>query len=86
MKEAVEPSRQRSSASASSSGVSAAVLLRGILLATSCVFGGVLVGDGVDLLLVEVCPSRFELRRSDPCFAGLRSVLSFPLRLYLALM
>jgi hypothetical protein len=52
-------------------------LLCGILLATSCVSGGVLVGDGVNLLLVAVWPAEFRLRRSDPCSAGLRSVLGF---------
>jgi hypothetical protein len=71
IKKAVEPSRLRSSASASPSGVGAAVLLCGILLTSSCVSGGVLVGDGVDSLLVAVWPARFGLRRSDPCSAGL---------------
>jgi hypothetical protein len=48
MKEAVEPSRLRSSAS--SSGVGAAALLCGILLVTSYVSGGVLVCNGVDFV------------------------------------
>ena len=86
VKEAVEPSRLRSSASASSSGVGTVALLCGILLATSCVFGRVLVGDGVNVLLVAVWPVVFGLRWSDPCSAGLRSVLGFPLRFYLVLM
>jgi hypothetical protein len=86
MKEAVEPSWLWSSASASSSGVGVVALLCGILLATRCVSGGVLVGYGVDLLLVAVWPAGFGLRWPDPCFAGLRSVLGFQLRLYLALM
>jgi hypothetical protein len=85
MKEEIEPSRLRSSASASSSGVGVAALLCGRLLATNCVSGGVLVGDSVDLLLVAVWLARFGLHRSDPCSAGLRSVLGFLLRLYLAL-
>jgi hypothetical protein len=54
MKEAVEPLRLRSSASASASGVGATALLCGVLLATSCVSGGVLVDDDVHLLLVAV--------------------------------
>jgi hypothetical protein len=45
----------------------------------------VLVGDGVYLLLVEVFPTGVGLCRPDPCSAGLRSVLGFPLRFYLAL-
>jgi hypothetical protein len=44
------------------------------------------IGDGVDLLLVVLWPAGFGLHRPDPCSAGLRSVLRFPLRLYLALM
>jgi hypothetical protein len=83
VKEAVEPSRLWSSASAS--GVGVVAILCGVLLATSCVSGGVLVGDGVHLLLVVVWPAGFRLRRYDPCSAGLQGVLGFPLRFYLAL-
>jgi hypothetical protein len=72
-------------ASASSSGVGAMVLLCGVLLTTSCVSGGVLVGDGVHLLLVVVLPIGIRLRRPDTCSTGLQSVLGFSVRLYLAL-
>jgi hypothetical protein len=85
MKKAVKPLRLWGSASASSSNVGAIVLLCGILLTTNCVFGGRWVGDGVELLLVVALPTRIRLRRPDPCSAGLRSVLGFLLRLYLAL-
>jgi hypothetical protein len=86
MKKVVEPSRLRISTSASSSSAGVVALLCGILLAMSCVSIGVLVGDGVDLLLVAVWLAGFGLRRSDPCSAGLRRVLGVSLRLYLALM
>ena len=86
MKEAIGPSRLRSSVSTSSSGVGVMALLCGILLTTNYVSGGVWIGDGVDLLLVAVWPAEFGLRRPDPCSAGLRSVLGFLLGLYLALM
>jgi hypothetical protein len=85
VKEAIEPSRLRSPTFASASGVGAATLLCGVLLVTSCVSGGVLVGDGV-LLLVAVWPAGFGLHRSDPCSAGPRGVIGFPLRFYLVLM
>jgi hypothetical protein len=85
MKEAVEPSWLQGSASSSTSGVGAPALLCGVLLVTSYVSGGVLVGDGVHLLLVAVWPVRFGLRQSDPCSARLRGVLRFLLRFYLAL-
>jgi hypothetical protein len=62
MKEAVEPSRLRSPASATAFGVGAATLLCGVLQSTSYVSGGVLVGDGVHLLLVVVWPVRLGLR------------------------
>jgi hypothetical protein len=86
VKEAVEPSRLRRPASTSASGVGTAALLCGLLLATSCVTGGVLVGDGVHLLMVVVWPTGFGLSRSDPCSTGLRGVLGFPLGFYLVLM
>jgi hypothetical protein len=85
MKKAVEPSRLWGSASASTSGVGVAVLLCGVLLATSCVSSGVLVGDGVHLLLFAVWPAGFGLCRLDPCPARLWGVLGFPLRFYIAL-
>jgi hypothetical protein len=85
MKLAVKPSRLLGPASASSSGFGTAVLLCGVLLTTSCFSGGVFVGDGVYLLLVAVLPAEIGLRRPDPCSAGLRSVLGFSLRFYLAL-
>jgi hypothetical protein len=83
MKQAVKPSRLLGSAS--SSGVGATVLFYGVLLTTSCVSGGVLASDGVHLLLVAVLPTGIGLRRLDPCSIGLRNVLEFPLRFYLAL-
>jgi hypothetical protein len=59
VKEVVEPSRLQSPTSASSSSVGATTLLCGILLMRSCVSGGVLVGNGVNLLLVVVWPAEF---------------------------
>jgi hypothetical protein len=44
-----------------------------------------LVGDGVNLLLVAIVPIGVGLRRLDPSSARLWSVLGFPLRFYLAL-
>jgi hypothetical protein len=85
VKETVEPLRLRSPASASASGAGATALC-GVLLATSCVSSGMLVGNGVHLLLVAVCPAGFGLRRSDPFSARLWGVLGLPLRFYLALM
>jgi hypothetical protein len=79
MKQAVKPSRLLGLASSSFSGVGPAVLLCGVLLMTNYVFGGVLVGDGVHLLLVAVLHARIGLRRPDPCSAELWSVLGFPL-------
>jgi hypothetical protein len=49
------------------------------------VSGGMLVGDGVHLLLVAIVLTEVRLHRSDPSSVGLRSVLGFPLRFYLAL-
>jgi hypothetical protein len=85
VKEVVEPSRLWSTTSTSASGVSVAALC-GVLLATSYVSGGMLVGDGVHLLLVAIWPARFGLCRSDPCSARLWGVLGLPLRFHLALM
>jgi hypothetical protein len=85
MKHAVKPSRLLGLASASSSSVGAAVFLCGVFLTMYCVSGGVLVGDGVHLLLVAVFPAGIGLRQPDPCSAGLQSVLGFLLRFYLAL-
>jgi hypothetical protein len=84
MKHAAKPSRLLGPASASSFGVGAVVLLCGVLLTTSYVSGGVLLGDGV-YMLVAVLPTGIRLRRPDPCSVGLQSVLWFPLRFYLAL-
>jgi hypothetical protein len=85
VKKAVEPSQLQGSASASTSGVGVATLLCGVLLATSCVSSGVLVSDGVHLLLVAVWPAGFGLCQSDLCPTGLQGVLGFPLRFYVAL-
>jgi hypothetical protein len=85
VKQVRKSSRLLGSASASSSCAVAAVLLRGVLLTAKCVSGGMLVGDGVHLLLVAIVPAGVGLRRPDPSSAGLRSVLGFPLRFYLAL-
>jgi hypothetical protein len=85
MKQAVKSSWLLGPASASSSRVVVVVLLRGVLMMANCVSSGVLVGDGVHLLLVAIFPAGVGLRRPDPCSAGLRGVLGFPLRFYLAL-
>ena len=85
VKQAVKSSRLLGSASASSSCVVAVVLLRGVLVTANCVSGGMLVGNGVHLLLVAIVPAGVGLRQPDPRSAGLQSVLGFPLRFYLAL-
>jgi hypothetical protein len=79
LKKAVKPSLLRDLAFASASGVAATALLRGVLVATSGVSSLLLIGDGVHLGLVIVWPAGVGLRRSDPCPAGLQSVLGFPL-------
>jgi hypothetical protein len=86
VKKAVEPLWLCGSASASTSRVGAVALLCGVLLVTSCVSNGGLVGNGVHWLLVAIWPAGFKLRQSDPYPAGLRGVLGFSLRFYLALM
>jgi hypothetical protein len=55
VKQIVKSSRLLGSASASSSCV-VAVVLRGVLLTANCVSDGMLVGDGVHLLLVAILP------------------------------
>jgi hypothetical protein len=84
VKQAVKSSRLLGSASASSS-CAVAVVLRGVLLTTSYVFGGMLVGYGVHLLLVAIVPAGVRLHRPDPSSARLWRVLGFPLRFDLAL-
>jgi hypothetical protein len=84
MKQEVKSSWLLGSASASSSCVVAAVL-REVLLTVNCVSSGMLVGDGVHLLLVVIVPVGVRLHRPDPTSAGLRGVLGFPLRFDLAL-
>jgi hypothetical protein len=85
MKQVVESLWLLGMASASSSHVVVVVLLRGVLLTANCVSGGVLVGDGVHLLLVAIFLAGVGLCRPDPYSAGLWSFLGFPLRFYLAL-
>jgi hypothetical protein len=61
VKQAVKSSRLLGSASASSSCVVATVL-RGVLLMANCVFGEMLVGDVVHLLLIVIVPAEVGLR------------------------
>jgi hypothetical protein len=56
VKEAAKSSRLLGSASASASCV-VAVVLGEVLLTSNCVFGGILVGYGVHLLLVAIVPA-----------------------------
>ena len=84
VKHAVKSSRLLDSASTSSSCVVVTVL-RGVLLTVNRVSGGMLVGDGVHLLLVAIVPTKVRLCRPDSSSTRLRSVLGFPLRFYLAL-
>jgi hypothetical protein len=81
VKQAVKSLRLLGSASASASSSCVVVaVLRGVLRTLNCVFGGMLVGDGVHLLLVAIFPTGVGLRWPDPSSAGLRSVLGFPVR------
>jgi hypothetical protein len=80
VKKTIKPSMLRDSTFASPSRVTTVALLRGVLVATSGVSSLLLIGDVVHLGLVTVWPAGVGLRRSNPCPAGLRSVLGFTLR------
>jgi hypothetical protein len=73
----------RMSPAPTASSVSAA--LGGILLAVRGLASGVLVGDGVHLLLIAAVSTGVCLRGPRPCAVGLRRVFGFPLRLDFAL-
>jgi hypothetical protein len=85
VKQAVESARLLCPSAASSSCAVAAAL-GVVFLATGGLFGWMMVGYVVHLLMIVVVPAGVWLRWPGPGSAGLRRVLGFPLRFNFALM